>query len=189
MGIEAFGIDLASRFATEHPGLRLKFKPRVKSPAPAGLFFRISGGKAGPRLKPRLTRSPCRHAPAARGCAWQERRERGCRATLAHHPRRQPHSARSVPSVLVVEQVSDRPGLVRVARRHLLLGFIRVVRRQRLPAGLPALRRRRLRADHRDLEGAAQYREHLQQGLLGLGGWQQQHLTGSTADLSPEGHR
>jgi hypothetical protein len=39
MGIEAFGIDLASRFATEHPGLRLKFKPRVKSPAPAGLFF------------------------------------------------------------------------------------------------------------------------------------------------------
>jgi hypothetical protein len=39
MGIEAFGIDLASRFATEHPGLRVKFKPRVKSPAPAGLFF------------------------------------------------------------------------------------------------------------------------------------------------------
>jgi hypothetical protein len=39
MGIEAFGIDRASRFATEHPGLRLKFKPRVKSPAPAGLFF------------------------------------------------------------------------------------------------------------------------------------------------------
>src|SRR5258708_32771962 len=40
MGIEAFGIDRASRFATEHPGLRLKFKPRVKSPAPAGLFFK-----------------------------------------------------------------------------------------------------------------------------------------------------
>jgi hypothetical protein len=39
MGIEAFGTDLASRFATEHPGLRVKFKPRVKSPAPAGLFF------------------------------------------------------------------------------------------------------------------------------------------------------
>jgi hypothetical protein len=39
MGIEAFGIDLASRFATEHPGLRVKFKPRVKSPASAGLFF------------------------------------------------------------------------------------------------------------------------------------------------------
>jgi len=39
MGIEAFGIDPASRFATEHPRLRLKCKPRVKSPAPAGLFF------------------------------------------------------------------------------------------------------------------------------------------------------
>jgi hypothetical protein len=39
MGIEASGIDRASKFATEHPGLRLKFKPRVKSPAPAGLFF------------------------------------------------------------------------------------------------------------------------------------------------------
>src|SRR5258708_38739781 len=39
MGIEAFAIDRASRFAPEHPGLRLKFKPRVKSPAPAGLFF------------------------------------------------------------------------------------------------------------------------------------------------------
>jgi hypothetical protein len=59
-----------------------------------------------------------------------------------------------------------------------LLGFVRVVRRQRLPAGLPALRRRRLRADRRELEGAAQYREHLQQGLLGLGGGQQQHLAG-----------
>src|SRR5262249_43758255 len=82
----------------------------------------------------------------------------------------------------------DRSGLVRLARRRLLLGFVRVVRRQRLPAGLPALRRRRLRADHRDLEGAAQYREHLQQGLLGLGGRQQQHLAGSTADLSLQGH-
>src|SRR2546427_12034415 len=48
MGIEAFGIDRASRFATEHPGLRLKFKPRVKSPAPAGLFF-----------KTRQARDPC----------------------------------------------------------------------------------------------------------------------------------
>src|SRR5262249_38859980 len=68
----------------------------------------------------------------------------GVERPLAHHPRRQPHSARSVPSVLVVEQVSDRSGLVGLARRHLLLGFVRVVRRQRLPAGLPALRRRRL---------------------------------------------
>ena len=39
MGIEASGIDRASKFATEHPGLRLKFKPRVKSHAPAGLFL------------------------------------------------------------------------------------------------------------------------------------------------------
>ena len=45
MGIEAFGIDRASRFATEHPGLRLKFKPRVKSPAPAGLFFTFRAAK------------------------------------------------------------------------------------------------------------------------------------------------
>src|SRR5262249_60287835 len=45
------------------------------------------------------------------------------------------------------------------------------------------------RADHRELEGAAQYREHLQQGLLGLGRRQQQPLAGSTADLSLQGHR
>jgi len=45
MGIEAFGIDRASRFATEHPSLRLKFKPRVKSPAPAGLFFTFQAAK------------------------------------------------------------------------------------------------------------------------------------------------
>jgi hypothetical protein len=54
MGIEAFGIDRASRFATEHPGLRLKFKPRVKSPAPAGLFFDVSGGKQALDSKPAL---------------------------------------------------------------------------------------------------------------------------------------
>jgi len=44
-------------------------------------------------------------------------------------------------------------------------------------------------ADHRGLEGAAQYREHLQQGVLGLGGRQQQHLAGPAADLPLQGHR
>jgi len=39
------------------------------------------------------------------------------------------------------------------------------------------------------LEGAAQYREYLQQGLLGLGGCQQRHLARLTADLSLQGHR
>src|SRR5262249_6634559 len=48
---------------------------------------------------------------------------------------------------------------------------------------------RRLRANHRDLEGAAQCREHLQQGLLGLRGRQQQPLAGPTTDLSLQGHR
>src|SRR5215467_7880942 len=49
-------------------------------------------------------------------------------------------------------------------------------------------RRRRLCADRRDLEGAAQYREYLQQGL-GLGRRQQQHLAGPAADLPLQGHR
>src|SRR5262249_31422614 len=38
---------------------------------------------------------------------------------LADHPQGQPHSARAVPSILVVEQVSDRSGLVGLARRRL----------------------------------------------------------------------
>lgn len=50
MGIEASGIDRASKFATEHPGLRLKFKPRVKSPAPAGLFFTFPAASLIARL-------------------------------------------------------------------------------------------------------------------------------------------
>src|SRR5262249_61467872 len=45
MGIEAFGIGPASRFATEHPALRLKCKPRVKSTASAGLFFTFPAAK------------------------------------------------------------------------------------------------------------------------------------------------
>jgi len=45
MGIEAFGIGPASRFATEHPSLQLKCKPRVKSPASAGLFFTFPAAK------------------------------------------------------------------------------------------------------------------------------------------------
>jgi hypothetical protein len=44
MGIEAFGIDLASRFATEHPGLRVKFKPPSEEPRSGGAFLYISGG-------------------------------------------------------------------------------------------------------------------------------------------------
>jgi hypothetical protein len=44
MGIEAFGIDLASRFATEHPGLRVKFKAPSEKPRSGGAFLYISGG-------------------------------------------------------------------------------------------------------------------------------------------------
>ena len=40
-----------------------------------------------------------------------------------------------------------------------------------------------LREDQRDLEGAAQRREHLRQRLLGLGGRQQQHLARPAAHL------
>jgi len=69
MGIEAFGIDRASRFATEHPGLRLKFKPRVKSPAPAGLFFTFRAAKQALDSNPASldppvgTRQPLADAP------------------------------------------------------------------------------------------------------------------------------
>lgn len=69
MGIEAFGIDRASRFATEHPGLRLKFKPRVKSPAPAGLFFTFQAAKQALDSNPASfdplvgTRQPLADAP------------------------------------------------------------------------------------------------------------------------------
>src|SRR5215469_17352810 len=103
MGIEAFGIGPASRFATEHPSLRLKCKPRVKSPASAGLFFTF---------------------PAAK-------------------------------QALDSNSASFDP----------LVGT------------------------RQPMEGAAQYREHLQQGLLGLGGRQQQHLPGPAADLPLQGHR
>src|SRR5215831_3326872 len=157
MGIGAFGIGPASRFATEHPALRLKCKPRVESPASAGLFFTFPAAKQAPDSNPASfdplvgTRHPRADALGKSG------ESAGVERHLAHHPRRQPHSARSVPSILVVEQVSDRSGLVRLARPHLLLGFVCVVRRQRLPAGLPALRRRRICADRRDLEGSAQY--------------------------------
>src|SRR5215831_6536641 len=68
------------------------------------------------------------------------------------------------------------PGFFILSGSNTIRGF----QTERLPAGLPARRRGCLRADQRDLEGAAQYREHLQHGLLGLGGWQQQHLAGST---------
>ena len=43
-------------------------------------------------------------------------------------------------------------------------------------------------ANHGELEGAVQCREPLQQGLLGLGGWQQQSLAGPRADVSSKGH-
>ena len=49
-------------------------------------------------------------------------------------------------------------------------------------------RRRRLCADRRDLEGAAQYREYLQQGLSRLGGRQQQHFAGPAAHLPLQGY-
>ena len=45
------------------------------------------------------------------------------------------------------------------------------------------------REDQRDLEGAAQHREHLQQGLLGFGGRQQQHLAGAAARGPADRHR
>jgi TonB dependent receptor len=51
-----------------------------------------------------------------------------------------------------------------------------LVRRQRQAAGLCSLRCRGLPENQRDVAGAAQRGGHPQQGLLGLSGWQQQHL-------------
>src|SRR5215471_14884272 len=101
MGIEAFGIGPASRFATEHPSLRLKCKPRVKSPASAGLFFTFPAAKQALDSNPASFDPPCRHAPAAADALGKSGESAGIEGHLAHHPQGQPHSARSVPSVLV----------------------------------------------------------------------------------------
>src|SRR5215469_14794052 len=74
MGIEAFGIGPASRLATEHPSLQLKRKPRVKSPASAGLFFTFPAAKQALDSNPphsiplsaRASRARMRSARAAR---------------------------------------------------------------------------------------------------------------------------
>src|SRR5260221_11507130 len=102
MGIEAFGIDRASRFATEHPGLRLKFKPRVKSPAPAGLFFKTRQGRdpyGGSRPAENPSRintvmmSTASRAPAAGGRTLTL--SRACSSTLLDSSRvRAPFSER-----------------------------------------------------------------------------------------------
>ena len=65
-------------------------------------------------------------------------------------------------------------------------GLVRVVRRQRQAAGLRARRCRALRQDQRDLEGAAQCREHLRQGLLGDRRRQQQPLARPVAHDPPD---
>jgi len=95
--------------------LKLKSKPRVKSPAPAGLFFTFPAANQALDANPASfdplvgTRQPRADALGKSGESAAVERH------LAHHPRGQPHSARSVPSILVVEQVSDRSGLVRLA--------------------------------------------------------------------------
>src|SRR5262249_23958587 len=126
---EAFGTGPASRFATEHPSLQLKCKPRVKSPASAGLFFTFPAAKQALDSNPASFDPLVGTRPPPADALGQSGEGAGVGRNPAHPPRGQPHSARSVPSVLVVEQVSDRSGLVRLARRHLLLGFVRVVRR------------------------------------------------------------
>ena len=62
-----------------------------------------------------------------------------------------------------------------------------IVRRHRQTAGLRSLRHRALSEDQRDMERAAQRREYLQQGILGVSGRQQQHLAGPVADLQDHG--
>ena len=93
-------------------------------------------------------------------------------------------------SVLVVEQVPVYPGLGGIGRRHLFLGLVRLVRRfvsgyRASCASTSGI----LRDDQRDLEGAAQRRERLQQRVLGFGGRQQQHLTGAGAGGPADRHR
>src|SRR5262249_59274269 len=78
MGIEAFGIGPASRFATEHPALRLKRKPRVKSPASAGLFFTF------PAAKQALDSTPASSIPlSARAGRARMRLARAARARVS----------------------------------------------------------------------------------------------------------
>jgi len=87
----------------------------VKSPAPAGLFFTFPAANQALDANPASfdplvgTRQPRADALGKSGESAAVERH------LAHHPRGQPHSAHSVPPVLVVEQVSDRSGLVRLA--------------------------------------------------------------------------
>ena len=87
MGIEAFGIGPASRFATEHPSLQLKCKPRVKSPASAGLFFTFPAAKQALDSNPASfdplvgTRQPMRLARAARARVSSDTRPPSAPAT------------------------------------------------------------------------------------------------------------
>ena len=82
-------------------------------------------------------------------------------------------------------QFNDDVG--RGSRRDLLRRFLCLVGRHREAAGLRSLRHGALSEDQRELEGAAQRREYLQQGILGVGGRQQQHLAGPVAHLPPVG--
>lgn len=75
------------------------------------------------------------------------------------------------------------------AGSRLLLRLFRLIGRQREIARLRALRRRGLREDKRDVESAGQYREHLQQRLLGHCRRQQQPVAGPAANGQADSHR
>ena len=90
---------------------------------------------------------------------------------------------RALQSVRLVEQISDRRVLGRGIRHHLLRQFFCHVRRHRAAPRLRPVRHRALPEDRPELERTAQYRKPLQQGLLGVGRWRQQHLARRVAHL------
>ena len=188
------------KFVTEEVGLKYNINPkllfstavynldRTNQPLADGNnpgFFFPSGATRvkGFEFEPDRLRQPamaddvrlCLH-----GCEDRQR-------DLGDHRAGQPRSARALQPVRVVEQVPDRPDLVRGARHHLLLGFLRQFGRYRETAGLLAFRCGDL-CDHRqELERPAHRREHLQQGLLGVRRREQQHLAGAGPHGAAEG--
>jgi catecholate siderophore receptor len=157
---------------------------RTNVPLPAQQSWVLPSVRQEPHPRLRDGTEGLHHGRVAIGAGLRLHRRAGRERYVDDDRQRQSHTARSVQPVLLVEQISVQSDLGGRARRHLFLQFVRLVGRYCETAGLHSLRRRRLRKDHRELEGAAQCRKHLQQALLGIGGRQQQHLAGAGAHHS-----